>query len=149
MADVVDKATRSRMMSGIRSKDTKPELLIRSALHKLGLRYRLHVRDLPGKPDLVFPKYRSVIFVHGCFWHGHNCRYFKWPGTRAEFWRRKILENCRRDTESNKRLKTARWRSTTVWECELKGQTPESLNVKFLRIRNWIVKQSSNDSLAG
>lgn len=147
MADVVDKATRSRMMSGIRSKDTKPELLVRSALRKLGLRYRLNDRNLPGKPDLVFPKYRSVVFVHGCFWHGHNCRYFKWPSTRAEFWRQKILANCYRDAESTKRLATAGWRSTTVWECELKGQTPEKLNMKFLRIRNWIVKQSSIDPL--
>jgi DNA mismatch endonuclease (patch repair protein) len=82
MADIVDKATRSRMMAGIRGKNTKPELLVRRALHAEGFRFRLHVKDLPGKPDIVLPRYKAVIFVHGCFWHGHECTHFKWPKTR-------------------------------------------------------------------
>lgn len=91
MTDVVDKATRSRMMAGIKGKDTKPEMLIRSELHRRGFRFRKNVKDLPGKPDIVLPKYRAVIMVNGCFWHGHGCRLFKWPSTRPEFWREKSI----------------------------------------------------------
>ncbi len=90
MPDVVSRAKRGEMMSGIRGKNTKPELVIRSALHRAGYRFRLHTRSLPGKPDLVLPKYRAAIFVNGCFWHGHDCHLFKWPGTRKDFWRAKI-----------------------------------------------------------
>ena len=97
MVDIVDKATRSRMMSGIRGKDTKPEVLIRKALHGRGLRYRLHASDLPGKPDLVFPRYGAALFIHGCFWHGHDCKYFKLPATRTEFWGGEINDNRDRD----------------------------------------------------
>ena len=93
MADVVDRKTRSRMMSGIRGKNTRPELLIRKGLHARGFRFRLHDKRLPGKPDLVLPKYSAVIFVHGCFWHGHDCHLFKWPQSRREFWRKKITRN--------------------------------------------------------
>ena len=89
MIDVVDKATRSRMMAGIRGKDTKPELVLRRALHHLGLRYRLHVSGLPGRPDMALPKYRAAIEVQGCFWHRHKCHLFKWPLTRKDFWRKK------------------------------------------------------------
>ena len=98
VADIVDAATRSRMMSGIRSRHTKPERIVRSGLHRLGHRFVLHSRKLKGTPDLVLPKYRAVIFVHGCFWHGHECRLFRMPGTRTEFWRAKIArnrKNCR------------------------------------------------------
>ena len=97
MTDVVNKQTRSRMMSGIKSKNTKPELIIRKALFKKGFRFKLHDKSLPGKPDLVLPKYDAVIFIHGCFWHQHNCHLFKWPSTRPEFWETKIHRNVEVD----------------------------------------------------
>jgi DNA mismatch endonuclease (patch repair protein) len=121
LADVVDKATRSRMMSGIRGKDTTPEKAVRSALHKAGFRFRLHVRDLPGKPDIVLPKYRTAIFVHGCFWHGHECRNFKWPKTRADWWRKKIEANKARDRKARTALRKLGWNVRVVWECEATG----------------------------
>ena len=108
------------MMSGIRGKNTKPELLIRKALHARGFRYRLHC-DLPGKPDICLPKHRAVIFVHGCFWHGHDCHLFKWPKTRPEFWRAKIGRNCQVDRAAEGRLIDMGWRVAVVWECALKG----------------------------
>ncbi|MGD9709926.1 MAG: very short patch repair endonuclease [Halothiobacillaceae bacterium] len=126
MADIVDKATRSRMMSGIRGKDTKPELVVRKFLHAQGLRYRLHVKELPGQPDLVFPKYKAVVFVHGCFWHGHNCRLFKVPATRTEFWLDKIHGNIERDKKVVDRLIELGWRVATVWECAIKGSKGSS-----------------------
>ena len=97
MTDVVDSKTRSRMMSNIRDRNTKPEIKIRQALHAKGFRYRLHDKKLPGKPDLVFPKYKAVIQINGCFWHGHSCPLFKWPLTRVEFWQNKIGGNIKRD----------------------------------------------------
>jgi DNA mismatch endonuclease, patch repair protein len=121
MTDVVDAATRSRMMSGIRSKDTKPEMIVRRALHKAGFRYRLHDGRLPGKPDIVLPKYRTVIFVHGCFWHGHLCKDFKWPKSRVEFWRAKIEGNVARDARNLELLERAGWRVAVVWECSIKS----------------------------
>lgn len=120
MADVVDKATRSRMMSGIQGKNTKPELLVRKYLHGRGLRFRLHAKELPGKPDLVFPKYKAVVFVHGCFWHQHlGCKYATRPQTRTEFWNHKLSENVKRDSYQMAALKGLGWRVFVVWECEL------------------------------
>lgn len=107
-------------MSGIRGKNTRPELLIRKALHARGFRFRLHC-DLPGKPDICLPKYRAVIFVHGCFWHGHGCHLFKWPSTRPEFWRAKIERNCEVDRAAEARLIELGWRVAVIWECALKG----------------------------
>jgi len=121
LADVVDPATRSRMMSGIRGKNTRPELLIRKALHARGFRYRLHC-DLPGRPDICLPKHRAVIFVHGCFWHGHGCHLFKWPSTRPAFWRAKIGRNREVDRAAEERLREAGWRVAVIWECALKGR---------------------------
>ncbi|ATG18395.1 very short patch repair endonuclease [Ralstonia pickettii] len=121
MVDVVDSATRSRMMSGIRGRNTKPEILVRSLLHRQGFRFRLHVRDLPGKPDIVLPRYHAVIFVHGCFWHGHDCSLFKWPGTRPAFWREKIGRNCANDHKALTTLLAEGWRVGIVWECALRG----------------------------
>lgn len=120
MADVVDNATRRRMMSGIRGKDTKPELQIRKALHAQGFRFRLHNKGLPGKPDLVFPRYRTVLFVHGCFWHGHLCDIFKWPKTNQEFWRNKIEGNQKRDALVREQLGTLGWHQITIWECQIR-----------------------------
>lgn len=128
LADVVSPATRSRMMSGIRGKDTKPELAIRRGLHALGFRYRLHARDLPGKPDIVLPRWRAVIFVHGCFWHGHDCHLFKWPKTRTEFWRQKITTNRQNDEKAVAALHAQGWRVLIVWECALKGRTRRNLD---------------------
>lgn len=122
-ADRVSAATRSRMMAGIKGKNTKPELAIRSALHRRRFRFRLHHRDLPGKPDLVFPGRNAVLFVHGCFWHGHDCHLFRWPKSREEFWREKIGKNIARDQHQRKALAEAGWRIGTIWEYALKGKT--------------------------
>lgn len=121
LVDVVDKATRSRMMSGIRAKNTRPEMMIRKALHGAGLRFRLHDKKLPGKPDIVLPKYRTVLFVNGCFWHGHECSLFKWPKTRTKFWKEKITGNVVRDQKSLAVLRTMGWRTQTIWECEIRN----------------------------
>lgn len=110
------------MMAGIGPANTKPEMMIRRGLHALGWRYRLHVKDLPGKPDLVFPRRKAVIFVHGCFWHGHACPLFRWPSTREEFWRAKISGNVARDHRVRQQLLDARWRVLDVWECALRGR---------------------------
>jgi len=110
------------MMAGIKGRNTKPELLIRSLLHKKGFRYRLHVKDLPGKPDIVLPKYRSVIFIHGCFWHGHQgCHLFKLPATRTEFWKEKIDRNQMNDLKAVNLLLANSWRICIVWECSIRG----------------------------
>src|SRR5690606_9589910 len=121
MVDVVDSATRSRMMSGIRGRNTKPEILIRSLLHRQGFRFRLHVRDMPGKPDIVLPRYRAVVFVHGCFWHGHSCPLCKLPGTRPDFWREKIERNQNNDNRAKRALLADGWRVGVIWECALRG----------------------------
>jgi DNA mismatch endonuclease (patch repair protein) len=120
MTDVVDTATRSRMMSGIRAKDTTPEMFLRRALHAEGFRYRLGGAKLPGRPDLVFPGRKTVVFVHGCFWHQHSCKYFKWPKTNADFWRTKLEGNTARDARVVKQLEAMGWRVLTAWECELR-----------------------------
>ncbi|MEW4448987.1 very short patch repair endonuclease [Qipengyuania sp. JC766] len=126
MADIVDAKTRSRMMSGIRGKNTKPERLLRRELHSAGLRYRLHDAKLPGKPDLVFAKYHAAVFVHGCFWHRHeNCRFATTPATRPEFWESKFTANVQRDAKSMAALLDMGWRVAVVWECALKNQSVE------------------------
>jgi len=119
--DVLTAEQRRFNMSRIRGRDTAPELLIRRALHAKGFRYWLHDRRLPGRPDLVFPKYRAVIFIHGCFWHGHDCHLFKWPSTRKEFWQEKIERNRARDDSAIRKLQENGWRVLIVWECSLKG----------------------------
>ena len=117
--DIVDRATRSRMMSGIRGRDTKPELIVRSYLHRVGLRFRLHAR-LPGKPDLVFPKYHTVVFVHGCFWHRHEgCRYATTPASNPDFWQEKFKANVRRDAKVRLQLEELDWRVLAIWACQL------------------------------
>lgn len=137
MADVVDPATRSRMMAGIRGKNTKPELMIRKALHARGFRYRLHCK-LPGKPDLCLPKYKAVILVHGCFWHGHDCHLFRWPSTRPEFWREKIARNRAVDARAEEALLAKGWRVATVWECALKGRERLPLDEVIARCADWL-----------
>lgn len=125
-------------MSGIRGKNTKPELAVRKALHRLGFRYRLHDRSLPGKPDLVFPKYRAVIFVHGCFWHGHDCHLFKWPKTRQEFWRNKIEKNRLNDARAIAELEGQGWRVGVIWECALKGKQQQLYELAIERCAVWL-----------
>jgi DNA mismatch endonuclease (patch repair protein) len=119
--DVLTPEQRHLNMSRIRGRDTKPEMLLRRGLHAAGFRYRLCVPELPGRPDLVFPRYRAVILVHGCFWHGHDCRLFKLPATRTEFWADKISSNRDRDIRTRVALAEAGWRVFTVWECCFKG----------------------------
>jgi DNA mismatch endonuclease (patch repair protein) len=123
MTDIVDSQTRSRMMAGIRGKDTKPELALRRSLHALGFRYRLHAKGVPGKPDLVLPKHKAVVFVHGCFWHRHpGCRYASTPATRPEFWASKFSANVARDSAVRSALLQAGWRVATIWECTLRTE---------------------------
>ncbi|MGC4130285.1 MAG: DNA mismatch endonuclease Vsr [Bergeyella sp.] len=128
MADVHSKAVRSYNMSRIRGKDTKPELLVRKFLFASGLRYRLYDKKLPGKPDIILPKYKTIIFIHGCFWHGHeNCKYFVIPKTRTDFWLDKIEGNKKRDKENIEQLKSKGWNVITVYECELKKERREMI----------------------
>lgn len=122
MADHLTAEQRSFNMSRIRGRDTKPEMVVRRMLHALGFRFRLHRADLPGKPDIVLSKWRTVVFVHGCFWHGDHCDLFRWPATRQEFWRAKIESNVTRDHAAIEKLLAAGWRVVTVWECALKGK---------------------------
>ena len=121
MADVVDSETRSRMMSNIRGANTKPELNLRRRLHAAGFRYGLHRKDLPGRPDLVMPRYDAVIFVHGCYWHRHpRCRLATTPSTRADFWTAKFMANQERDRRNIADLRGLGWRVAIVWECEVR-----------------------------
>lgn len=128
MADVVSISKRSAMMAGIRAKDTKPEVILRRLLHRTGYRFRLHKRGLPGKPDLVLAKWNAVVFVHGCFWHGHeSCDLFRLPKSRTDFWAAKIEGNQRRDTAKEGELIGSGWKVIIVWECALmkKRQLPK------------------------
>ena len=142
MPDVHDTATRSRNMAAITGRDTKPELIIRKALHARGFRYRLHVKDLPGRPDIVFPKSRAALFVNGCFWHGHDCDLLRWPKTRESFWRDKIGATVRRDARSHEQLKDAGWRVGIVWECALKGPGRLELNLLIDEISTWLTSEA-------
>jgi len=126
VTDVHDTATRSYNMSRIRGKDTKPELLVRKFLHGKGFRYRLHVKELPGKPDIVLHKYKTVIQVHGCFWHKHEeCRYFVIPKTRTDWWLNKVNKTVEKDKLNVARLRELGWKVITIWECELKIEKRE------------------------
>lgn len=139
MADVLTPEQRSFNMSRVRGRNTAPELRVRRALHAAGLRYRLHRRDLPGRPDLALPRYRTVVFVHGCFWHGHGCHLFRQPATRPEFWQAKIEGNRARDAAAVAALTGSGWRVLTIWECALRGggRLPEEqlqeASVRFIR----------------
>jgi DNA mismatch endonuclease (patch repair protein) len=148
MTDVVDPDTRSRMMSGIRGKNTKPELVLRKELHKSGYRFRLHDKNLPGKPDIVLRKYNAVIFINGCFWHRHECHLFKWPKTRPEFWREKINKNHENDKQALKNLATQGWRVCVVWECALKGKSKDLPSV-INKITKWLPGKTKFLEIAG
>jgi DNA mismatch endonuclease, patch repair protein len=132
MADVHDKKTRSYNMSRIKGKNTKPEMLVRKFLHANGFRFRLHIKEMPGKPDIVLPKYKTVIFVHGCFWHGHNhCRYFIVPKTRTVWWLNKINKNIENDEVAVTELLKEGWKVITIWECELKKDKIDKILAKL------------------
>lgn len=147
MTDVVDAATRSRMMSGIRSHDTMPEKHIRSLLHRAGFRFRLHRKDLPGKPDIVLPKYGAVIFVHGCFWHRHRCALFKWPRSNQDFWQKKINANAKRDEGNIAALAKIGWRVLIIWECALKGKQAIRDDKLSKRTTHWLTSKAKCGSI--
>lgn len=133
MADVHNKDTRSFNMSRIKAKDTKPELLVRQFLHNCGYRYKLHDKNLPGKPDIVLSRYRTVVFIHGCFWHGHSrCKYFRIPKTRTKWWSEKISRNKLNDTRAIKALKKEGWNVIVLWECNLKPAKIETTLLMLL-----------------
>ena len=142
MTDIVDTLTRSRMMAGIRGKDTKPELALRRALHARGFRYRLHSKDVVGRPDLLLPKYRAAIFVHGCFWHRHKeCRFATTPATRPEFWNSKFDANVQRDELTKKSLAEQGWRVAIVWECALKRENSSAQASEV--VAEWLVSKQN------
>ena len=136
MVDIVDSATRSRMMSGIRGKNTAPELATRKYLHSQGFRFRLHVKDLPGKPDIVLPKYRTVIFVHGCFWHQHpGCKAAVMPKSNTKFWAEKLTGNVKRDARNISELVKLGWKCLIVWECEADNTKSQKQLVRKIKGR--------------
>jgi DNA mismatch endonuclease, patch repair protein len=136
MADVHDKKTRSYNMSRIKGKNTKPEMLVRKFLHANGFRYRLHAKELPGKPDIVLPKYKTVIFVHGCFWHGHmQCKNSKTPSSNKSYWVPKLMKNAERDNQNKLALRTKHWKVITIWECELKQNLERTLLNRIKQIQ--------------
>jgi len=149
MTDVVDPATRSRMMSGIRGKNTSPEFAVRKMLHSLGFRYRLHVGALPGRPDIVLPKYGAVVFVNGCFWHGHDCHLFRMPGSNVSFWRKKIRRNKANDELHVSQLRSLNWRVLSIWECALKGRTRRSSRYLEFAMTRWLKSHSRYREICG
>lgn len=150
MVDVVDAATRSRMMASIKGRDTRPEIALRRALHVRGLRFRLHAKHLPGRPDLVLPKWNALVYVHGCFWHRHpGCRFATRPATRPEFWENKFAGNVARDLRNLSAAEAAGWRTCVVWECALKASGIESVAdgvVSWLRSGGRIVEFGAEQS---
>jgi DNA mismatch endonuclease, patch repair protein len=130
-------------MSGIRGTNTQPEIRVRRMLHRLGFRFRIHSTTLPGKPDMVFPRFKAVLFVHGCFWHGHGCHLFKWPSSRPEFWRDKIGRNQANDRRATDTLEKAGWRVAIVWECVLKGRTRLDDSVIAETLAKWLRSENA------
>ncbi|WP_232831504.1 very short patch repair endonuclease [Pseudogemmobacter bohemicus] len=135
-------------MQAIRGADTGPEMLLRRGLHGLGFRYRLQARDLPGRPDLVLPKHRVVIFANGCFWHGHGCALFRWPATREAFWRTKIGGNVARDARNLAALEAQGWRIAIIWECALKGRGRLPEGAAVARLAAWITEGGQRIEIA-
>jgi len=135
--DTVSKKKRSEMMSGIGSKNTKPEIIVRKLLHSNGYRFRLHSKNLPGRPDICLPKHKSVIFVNGCFWHGHSCPIFRVPKTRPDFWYAKIEGNRQRDRKNIEDLLELGWRVLVIWECTLRGKNKASFEGLSKMLDSW------------
>ena len=147
--DTVDKATRSRIMASVGQKDTGPEISLRSALHKRGLRYRLHDRNLPGSPDLVFPRFLAVIFVHGCYWHSHGCYRSTVPKTRRKFWSKKFEDNKERDERKIRQLLEEGWRVLIVWECALVGKSSRSIDCIADVVCAWLDSADARGEISG
>jgi len=145
MVDVHSPAIRSKNMRAIGNKNTRPELIVRKLLHAHGFRYRLYVKDMPGKPDLVFPRFRAVIFVNGCFWHGHECYFFKMPVSRVEFWEKKISDNIKRDHRNKILLSDSGWKVLVVWECAIKGKNKLSQAELLNFISRWLFETTPYD----
>lgn len=146
--DTVDKATRSTIMARVGQRDTGPEMRLRLALHRMGFRYRLHDKRLPGSPDIVFPKFGAVVFVHGCFWHDHGCKYSTKPATRKTFWNKKFAANRERDKRKCNDLKMLGWRILVVWECALKGG-PAELKKTTERVAKWLKSCNKDSDIGG
>jgi len=138
LMDTVDKRTRSRIMATVGQEGTKPEMALRKELHRIGFRYLVNDKRLPGSPDLVFPKYHAIIFVHGCFWHRHGCKYSTMPKTRRKFWEDKFLANKTRDKKKVSKLRKSGWRVKVVWECELRGDKAKN-QVYISRLSKWLL----------
>ena len=143
MADIFDAGKRSEIMASFSGKDTKPELWLRKALHRKGYRYRIHDKSLSGKPDIVFRRFNAVVFVHGCFWHGHNCPLFRMPSSNEQYWKVKINSKRRRDTKVNSQILEKGWRILTVWECSLKGNAKMNLDSLISAIEDWLCCESN------
>lgn len=137
------------MMAGIRAKDTRPEMMVRSGLHARGFRYRLHDKRLPGSPDMVFPGRKAVIFIHGCFWHGHGCHLFRLPGTRQDFWKAKIEGNVKRDVAATTALVASGWRVLIIWECALKGRHRLSVPSLIDAAAAWLIDGPQQVTIRG
>ncbi len=149
MADIVSTQKRSEMMSGIRGKDTKLELTIRKRLYAKGFRYRVNYKELPGKPDIVLQKHKAAIFIHGCFWHGHDCHLFKWPSSRPEFWKTKISRNIEKDAEVMAELRKSGWRVLVIWECAIRGKGRRPIDEIIKRTSEWILKGTGESEIRG
>lgn len=139
MPDTLTPEQRHLCMSRVKGRDTKPEILIRKALHNRGFRYGLHNKKLPGKPDLVLPKYGAVIFINGCFWHQHDCHLFKWPSTNRKFWKEKLNRNKEVDERNYQKLKDKGWYILTIWECVVKGRGKLSFDKLIDQVGDWLV----------
>lgn len=147
--DVLTAEQRRLCMQRIRGKDTKPELLIRKGLFQIGFRYKVCDKSLAGKPDLVFPKYSSVIFIHGCFWHGHNCPMFKWPVKNAEFWKQKIGRNIINDRRNCRELRDEGWYILTIWECAIRGPDRQPVETVIFETASWLEQSTRNRTIQG
>ena len=147
--DIVDPTTRSRIMASIKGKNTAPEMTVRKGLHALGFRYRLHERKLPGRPDIILPKWQATIFVHGCFWHGHDCPMFRLPQSRQDFWAAKIKRNQERDKEVEIALSHAGWRILKIWECALKGNRRIGKDATISRAVEWLKSDEKMGEIRG
>lgn len=149
MADVTTSDKRSRMMAGIKSKNTRPERQLRNQLFRAGFRYRLHSKNLPGTPDLWFAKYRAVLEINGCFWHGHGCHLFRLPSTRTDFWKQKIESNRQRDRRHLVELDQMRIRRLTIWECALKGKTKHDSEQMTTVVGWWLRQGDGHAEISG
>lgn len=145
--DNLSREKRSRIMASIKAKDTMPETVIRKALHRRGFRYKLHDSGLPGKPDIVLPRYKAIVEINGCFWHGHNCYLFRLPSTRQSFWLAKIIRNKERGSINHKSLESVGWRVLVIWECAIAGKSRVPLDDLVVEISDWILQGKGSEQI--